>query len=311
MVICNTDKEISDDLGKMKIEDEGILICSFSRSIPPTDLVNSHGGVSGNASGDLIISFSHPTYRDHNPNESPDFTSSATNSKRTPSSHSSCSIHNLISPSSPITRTSSCYKPSSYGTQKNARPRRFGASFFQFFSTKNEDTQSLKLELLEYIASLDRGANASSEQQDRVDQIARKLEAANKVKEPLESNLLNGKWELLYTTSQSILQTKRPKILRANGKIYQAINVDTLRAQNMETWPFFNQLYLPLFLKKMMEIVQINKNCVVLQRPIRARGSGRGQLEITYLDEELRISRGNEGNLFILRMMDPTYRVPV
>nr|GFB63715.1 hypothetical protein [Tanacetum cinerariifolium] len=79
------------------------------------------------------------------------------------------------------------------------------------------------------------------EQQELVDQIARKLEAVNKVKEPLKSDLINGKWELLYTTSQSILQTKRPKILRANGKIYQAINVDTLRAQNMETWPLFNQ----------------------------------------------------------------------
>lgn len=41
-----------------------------------------------------------------------------------------------------------------------------------------------------------------------VDQIARKLEAANPTKEPLKSPLLNGKWELIYTTSQSILQTK-------------------------------------------------------------------------------------------------------
>lgn len=40
------------------------------------------------------------------------------------------------------------------------------------------------------------------------DQIARKLEAVNEVKEPLKSNLLNGKWELLYTTSQSVLQTQ-------------------------------------------------------------------------------------------------------
>ncbi|KDO41512.1 hypothetical protein CISIN_1g0261943mg, partial [Citrus sinensis] len=71
--------------------------------------------------------------------------------------------------------------------------------------------------------------------------IARKLEAVNDIKEPLKSNLLNGKWELLYTTSQSLLQTKRPKFLRPNGKIYQAINIDTLRAQNIETWPFFNQ----------------------------------------------------------------------
>lgn len=105
-------------------------------------------------------------------------------------------------------------------------------------------------------------------------QIARELEAMNKIKEPLKSELLNGKWELLYTTSQSVLQTQvsrllhilfphhpvsflqwvrillvrflllwqRPKSLRPNGKIYQAINADTLRAQNIETWPFFNQV---------------------------------------------------------------------
>lgn len=38
------------------------------------------------------------------------------------------------------------------------------------------------------------------------------------------------------------LTLQRPKFLRPNGKIYQAINVDTLRAQNMETWPYFNQV---------------------------------------------------------------------
>jgi len=37
-------------------------------------------------------------------------------------------------------------------------------------------------------------------------QIAQQLEAVNQVKEPLKSDLLNGKWELLYTTSTSILQ---------------------------------------------------------------------------------------------------------
>ncbi|KDP38890.1 hypothetical protein JCGZ_05047 [Jatropha curcas] len=143
-------------------------------------------------------------------------------------------------------------------------------------------------------------------------QIARKLEAVNKVKEPLKSNLLNGKWELIYTTSQSVLQTKRPKLLRPNGKIYQAINVDTLRAQNMETWPFFNQVT--------ANLVPINARRVAVKFdffriagliPIASPGSGRGQLEITYLDDELRISRGDRGNLFILKMVDPSYRVPL
>lgn len=41
-----------------------------------------------------------------------------------------------------------------------------------------------------------------------LDQIARKLEAINTVKEPLQSDMLNGKWELIYTTSKSVLQTQ-------------------------------------------------------------------------------------------------------
>lgn len=41
-----------------------------------------------------------------------------------------------------------------------------------------------------------------------LDQIARQLEDVNQIKEPLKSNLLNGKWELIYTTSQSVLQTQ-------------------------------------------------------------------------------------------------------
>lgn len=185
-------------------------------------------------------------------------------------------------------------------------------SFFQSFLTKSPDVNSLKEELLEAIAPLDRGADANLEDRERVDQIACRLEAANKVNEPLKSDLLNGKWELLYTTSKSILQTERPKFLRPTGKIYQAINVDTLRAQNMETWPFFNQAtanLVPLSATKVAVKFDSFKIAGVI--PIKSRGSGRGQLEITYLDEELRISRGNQGNLFILRMVDPSYRIPL
>ncbi|CAL5358415.1 unnamed protein product [Camellia sinensis] len=178
-------------------------------------------------------------------------------------------------------------------------------SFFTSFLTKTKDSESLKEELLDAIAPLDRGADASPEDQERIDEIARKLEAVNKVKEPLKSNLLNGKWE-----GASIYN--RPKLLRPNGKIYQAINADTLRAQNLETWPFFNQAtanLVPLNARRVA--VKFDSFKIGSLIPIKSRGSGRGQLEITYLDEELRISRGNQGNLFILRMVDPFYRVPL
>ncbi|KAF3962042.1 hypothetical protein CMV_013406 [Castanea mollissima] len=185
-------------------------------------------------------------------------------------------------------------------------------SFFTGFLTKGRNAESLKEELYAAIAPLDRGAEATPEDQQLVEQIARKLEAVNEVKEPLKSNLLNGKWELLYTTSQSVLQTQRPKYLRPNGKIYQAINVDTLRAQNMETWPFFNQVTANLVpLNSRRVAVKFDFFRIAGLIPIKSPGSGRGQLEITYLDEELRVSRGDKGNLFILKMVDPSYRVPL
>lgn len=128
---------------------------------------------------------------------------------------------------------------------------RAGVSSFSFlpsFFTGNnrgekdaEKAMRLKEELLTAIAPLERGAEATPEDKERVEQvrtwnsyalfflsswsvhplmhsieltrgllsflqIVQQLEAVNQVKEPLKSDLLNGKWELLYTTSTSILQ---------------------------------------------------------------------------------------------------------
>ncbi|KAJ0010189.1 hypothetical protein Pint_32958 [Pistacia integerrima] len=205
---------------------------------------------------------------------------------------------------------------------------------FPFFLKKGKDVKLLKQKLLEAIAPLDRGAEATPEDQQRVDELSRKLEAVNPTEEPLKSDLLNGKWELIYTTSKSILQTQRPKFLRSTTN-YQAINVDTLRAQNMESWPFFNQVtadLTPLNARKvavkfdnfkiasLVSVLRINyilcnsymlltvpgvMSCGQPQDieevicigaelldkiiPIKAPGRARGELEITYLDEELRL----------------------
>jgi hypothetical protein len=42
--------------------------------------------------------------------------------------------------------------------------------------------------------------------------------------------------------------------------------------------------------------------------PVTAPESAKGKLDTTYLDEELRVSRGDKGNLFILRQKDPNAR---
>ncbi|KAG6543130.1 hypothetical protein Mapa_015379 [Marchantia paleacea] len=116
------------------------------------------------------------------------------------------------------------------------------AALFPFLRGKKKDVEKVKIELLDAIAPLDRGATASPDDLARVDLICQELEKLNPSKEPLKSPLLNGKWKLIFTTSDSILKKSRPGLLRPNGPIYQAINTDTLRAQNMETWPYFNQV---------------------------------------------------------------------
>ncbi|KAH7518793.1 hypothetical protein FEM48_Zijuj09G0208700 [Ziziphus jujuba var. spinosa] len=200
--------------------------------------------------------------------------------------------------------------PTSTSTSASNQKWRARVSFFPAFLNRAKVAESLKEQLLEAITPLDRGAEATPEDQQRVDQIARKLEAVNQIKEPLKSDLLNGKWELIYTTSTSILQTQRPKFLRSTAN-YQAINLDTLRAQNMESWPFFNQITANLVpLNSRRVAVKFDFFKIASLIPIKSPGSGRGQLEITYLDEELRISRGNRGNLFVLKMVDPSYRIP-
>ncbi|XP_023637849.1 probable plastid-lipid-associated protein 4, chloroplastic [Capsella rubella] len=188
-------------------------------------------------------------------------------------------------------------------------------SFPPVFLTKKgraEKQKQLKQELLEAIEPLERGATATPDDQLRIDQLARKVEAVNPTKEPLKSDLINGKWELIYTTSALRLQAKKPRFLRSITN-YQSINMDTLKVQTMETWPFYNSVtgdLKPLNSKKAVVKLQVYKILGFI--PVKApNDSVRGELEVTYVDEELRISRGKGNLLFILKMFDPTYRIPL
>lgn len=79
------------------------------------------------------------------------------------------------------------------------------------------------MQLLSAIQPLARGVNATDADEEKVEKLIQKLERVNPNKSTLASPLINGKWKLLYTTSQSILQKNRPAPLRANGPIYQYI----------------------------------------------------------------------------------------
>ena len=175
------------------------------------------------------------------------------------------------------------------------------SAFLSFGSQNRQNTRiAKKAELLDALQGLGRGADASEEQKQRVDQLATMLERQNPTKNVLGPEL-SARWKLLYTTSDSILGTSRPPFLRPFGDIYQTIDAENLTARNQETVPFFNAVEAELQPINSKKVKVVFKTFYIFSLlPIKAPESATGELEVTYLDDDLRISRGNRGNLFIL-----------
>jgi PAP_fibrillin len=83
--------------------------------------------------------------------------------------------------------------------------------------------QLLISQLLQALDGLQRGLRAGEEEKARIDALARELVKLRPDKKTLSSPLINGKWELLYTTSASILGTNRLPFLRPGGPIFQIL----------------------------------------------------------------------------------------
>lgn len=190
---------------------------------------------------------------------------------------------------------------------------------------------SKKAELLEAIAGKNRGLLAKEADKVKVLSIVEQLEDYNPTPKPLEAKeLLDGDWRLLYTTSREILNIGKFPLFQL-GQIYQCI-----RSQEAKIYNVAEILGLP-FLDSIVSVaakiepvsdlrinVKFERSIVGLQRlfnysspdnlveqlksgkkfpPLDFDISNRdrqGWLEITYLDEDLRLGRGNQGNIFIL-----------
>jgi len=188
-----------------------------------------------------------------------------------------------------------------------------------------------KAELLEAIAGKNRGLLANDLDNIKVLTIVEQLEDHNPTVNPLSAKeQLNGNWRLLYTTSKSLLGLDRVPLVKL-GQIYQYISV-----KNNKIYNIAEILGLPLleglitvtanFTSVSHKRIKVNfeRSIVGLQRLLNYQNppqfinlletgknflpldfkinndQNQPWLEITYLDDNLRISRGNEGNVFIL-----------
>lgn len=192
-----------------------------------------------------------------------------------------------------------------------------------------------KTELLKAIEGKNRGLKVTDAEKVTILTAVEKLEDHNPNVNPLQCpNLLNGDWRLLYTTSKSILGLNNLPLMQL-GEIYQCIRINYNRIYNIAEivgLPFLEGL---VTVEANIDIVSSKRVNVEFQRSIiglqrilgylspkdlinkiekgkffppldfklpssQRNKTSSGWLEITYLDDNLRIGRGNQGNVFIL-----------
>ncbi len=168
---------------------------------------------------------------------------------------------------------------------------------------------NLKKYIVDDLKKLDYGRKIAKNPaaQRKIDEKVQELEQLNPTLNPVYDDKINGKWLILYTTSKSILGITRPKPFRPNFML-QTIDSPKKRIYNKE------KVYLgPIPITTAVEALITNTTATrvtvrflkfiffgFLSFSVRDDGSFTGWQDITYLDDDLRISRGNEGNLFVL-----------
>lgn len=188
-----------------------------------------------------------------------------------------------------------------------------------------------KAEVLAAIAGTNRGVITTETDRNLVLDKVVQLEIQNPTPQPLnERGLLNGTWRLIYTTSQDLLGLAQLPMLPA-GPIYQCIRAQELKLYNvleLQGIPFLEGVICvsarltpvserrvqvnferSIFgmkglmnypsLETLISQLETQGPVAALDFPLNSARSA-GWLETTYLDEDLRIGRGNNDSLFVL-----------
>jgi hypothetical protein len=192
-----------------------------------------------------------------------------------------------------------------------------------------------KSELLTAIAGTNFGLRASTTQRQAILAAIVQLEDRTPTPQPLTSPDLEGDWRLLYTTSMGILGLNRVPLFNL-GAVYQSIRMETAQLYNIAEiegpsllggWgngivsvaarfsPSSAQRVQVRFERSVVgpqgllnyqspaqfiQTLEKNPKLMAIDFSFNPNREQRGWLDVTYLDADLRIGRGNEGSVFVL-----------
>ena len=193
------------------------------------------------------------------------------------------------------------------------------------------ETKDAKSALLAAILGLERGLAASEEKRRAVQKLACALEAANPTAKPLRSPLMNGEWELQYTTCLAAIGGNAapgvPAIKPKAGGIKQRVDMYSLKLINETTYNFFMSDFTNVAIgdveaqsdsRLALNFTDFKIGPLQLKAPPKTparlaiewelaatgRGGSGAWLDTTYLDYDMRISRNDMGDLFVLTRVD-------
>lgn len=189
-----------------------------------------------------------------------------------------------------------------------------------------------KADLLAAIAGSNRGICSDGAQKAAILAAAARLEERNPTAEPTAAaQKLEGDWRLLYTTSSELLGIDRFPLLSL-GSIYQCIRTADAQLYNIAEIQSLPGLAGLVTVTAQFEVASAQRLRVNFQRAVfglqgwvgyrtpsqwietlaegrrltavdltLARREQSGWVDVTYLDDDMRINRGNAGSLFILQ----------
>ncbi|MCU0551111.1 MAG: PAP/fibrillin family protein [Leptolyngbya sp. Prado105] len=188
-----------------------------------------------------------------------------------------------------------------------------------------------KAALLEAIAGTNRGILASESDKQAILAAIAQLEDRNPTPRPLEAiHLLDGDWRLIYTSSRGILGIDQFPLLKL-GQVYQCIRAPEAKLYNIAEVsgvPYLDGIVSVVASFRAVSDrrvdVKFERSLIGFQRWVDYQSPSyfiqqleserkfvaidfkienreqQGWLDVTYLDEDLRIGRGNEGSVFVL-----------
>ncbi|MDY6941178.1 MAG: PAP/fibrillin family protein [Cyanobacteriota bacterium] len=191
----------------------------------------------------------------------------------------------------------------------------------------------VKGDLLREIAGKKMGILATKIEKQAIASLVTRLEECNPTPNPLEAtHLLDGNWRLLYTTSRELLGLDNIPLANL-GEIYQYVRVEDAKIYNIAELSGLPLLSAVVSVCARFEPESDRRVTVKFERAISGfqnflgyqspkqfidgiesgknyrfqaidfpipDGNQQGWLDITYLDRDLRIGRGNEGSIFVL-----------